>query len=441
MGCSRNSKWNKELPPTEDLYLAQRGLVLARTQIHLHTPFSWDACDINKQVCIENLRTALCMNRIDAAFLTDHPLNMAYQTFSDLLLSSPQDQPLLENGQIIANQIQCSNSHHALLSAGFENQVMALGMTQHLETDIEKRIELYTQGTPQGVSQLKNEVNAVVIVPHTESRSLELLQTLGMDGIEIYNIHANVSPAIRHDYLGFDYFKGLIDVITYWIDPYSEQEIDLAFIPFLKVSPIYAAKWGALLAQGIHVTGVGGNDAHQNLLPGSANDGDKIDSYRRMTRWLSNYLLVRDKTLPELKSALRHSRSWVVFEGLGTPVGFDFYSTTPDGVLELGDSASLLQKTPLTFQAQLPSLHPQTPQAGPAPTIILRLIQVRADGSQIEVARSKDSSLTFQALSPGAYRIEVSLIPRHFYPYIAYKRELLDQEYPWIITNPIFVEP
>lgn len=438
--CSRSRAWNKELPPTSELYSAQRGLILARTQIHLHTPYSWDACDIDKNVCFENLRAALCMNRVDAAFLTDHPNNMAYQEFSNLLLHSEQDTGVLKDSEIIANQITCPNSHQAILSAGFENQLMTVGMSHHIDPDPNIRLELYQKATPEIVQRLQTETDALVIIPHTESRELDLLKSLGMNGIEVYNIHANVSPIIRHDFLGFDYFKGLIDIITYWIDPYSSQETDLAFLPFLQVSPVYSQKWASLIAANKSILGVGGTDAHQNLLPGKANDGDKIDSYRRMTRWLNNYLFVKEKNIIELKSALKNGRNWIVFEGLGSPVQFDYYAHSETSIAELGDTLSLNSKK-VTLHASLPFLHKMTPQSQEKPSISIKLIRVNQDGSQTEVLNTQNSPLDYEASEPGAYRIEVGITPKHFSSFISYKNELLNQEYPWIITNHIFLKP
>ena len=438
--CGRSGEWNKELPSTRELYSAQRGLSLARTQIHLHTPYSWDACDIDEAVCFENLRSALCMNRIDAAFLTDHPNNMAYQEFKELLLHHSGDTGVLLDSKMIANQILCPNSHESIISAGFESQLMPIGMTQHLDSDPETRLSLYQEVTPEIVKRLQTETDALVLIPHTESRSIELLTSLGVNGIEVYNIHANVSPNIRHEFLGFDYFKGLFDVITYWIDPYSSQETDLAFIPFLQVSEVYSQKWAALLTAGQKVVGVGGDDAHQNLLPGKAPDGDKIDSYRRMTRWLSNYVLTTERTIPAIKAALLHSRNWVVFEGLGSPVDFDFYAESNGTITELGDELSLSGKQ-VTFHADLPALHKMTPQSKEKPSISLRLIQIAPNGSKKELIRTIDSSLSFQVSEPGSYRIEVGITPHHFSSFISYKKDLLRQEYPWIITNHIFVRP
>ena len=129
-----------------------------------------------------------------------------------------------------------------------------------------------------------------------------------------------------------------------------------------------------------------------------------------------------------------------MFEGLGTPVGFDFYAQTQQKTYELGENPSL-RETELSLQANLPKLHPMTPQLGGTPTIFLKLILVRADGSQRELTKTEDTSLTFKPDEAGAYRIEVSIIPRHYSNFISYKKELLNQEYPWIITNHIYVQP
>ena len=56
-----------------------RGLHFARVITHFHTPYSFDACDgkglsgtTPADWCVNDIKTALCTNRIDFVFTSDH---------------------------------------------------------------------------------------------------------------------------------------------------------------------------------------------------------------------------------------------------------------------------------------------------------------------------------------------------------------------------------
>ncbi len=444
LGCDGNH-WNKTLPSTQDLALI-RGYSEVRTSIHLHSPLSYDACDAGNSHCLSDLRSALCSNHIDFVFLTDHPSHMAETSFSELLLSIPGDEALVDtNGSIIGNKMTCSDYHQIQIMAGYEDQLMPIGMTNHLAGSSSDRLSLYTQQDksqdPSLVSNLQNLANAIVIIPHTESRDLSYLKTLGVNGIEIYNLHANINPNMRSNFLGFDYFSGLIDLTVYWVNPYGKQQPDLAFMSFLKVSPIYAQKWDALIASGSPVFGVAGNDSHQNFFPGMANDGDRVDSHRRLTRWVTNHFLVKSSTLVEIKSAILAGRGWIVFEGLGTPIGMDFHSQTHSTFAEIGATMTLIAGI-TTIHVEVPQLHSQSPRANALqePIITLRLKKVDSNGIETTVASSLGNSIDFTVQDVGAYRAEIGMIPIHLKSFMGYKNSQATEEIPWIITNHIYLK-
>jgi len=439
VGC-QSSSWNKSLPFSQDLG-SHRGYRLARTITHLHSPISYDACDEGNPNCLNNLRSALCDNHIDFAFLTDHPNRMASTDFSDLHLSLPGDQSLLLNGNVIGNQFSCNDSQKVQVMAGYEDKLMPIGMTKHLDPDSEIRNSLYGQSTSDLVSRLQTETNAIVMVPHTESRTNEHLANLGMNGIEIYNLHSNINPTIRTNFLGMDYFSGLVDLSVYWVDPYARQQPDLAFISFLKVSPIYAKKWDYLISNGKQIVGIAGNDSHQNFFSGIANDGDRVDSHRRLTRWIVNYFLVNDMTLSEVKGSISSGKGWVVFEGFGTPVGIDFYAKNGDSTAEIGGSLSF-QNGNSKIHAEIPTLHNESPQSGSKPLVIIHLKKVALDssGNESEVANSVGTSLDYTVDGAGAYRIEIGIVPLHLINYIGFKKQLVTQEMPWLISNHIYIQ-
>src|SRR5262249_12158523 len=84
--------WSKTLPPATVMG-ERRGLVPARGIVHLHSPYSHDACDNQprdpatkapNEACLDDLRTALCADQIDFAALTDHDDTMADEDFTTL---------------------------------------------------------------------------------------------------------------------------------------------------------------------------------------------------------------------------------------------------------------------------------------------------------------------------------------------------------------------
>jgi len=139
------------------------------------------------------------MNHIDFAFLTDHPDHMVDQEISGLVLNQSNDTAITQSGTMIGNQISCADGQIVNVTAGYEDRLMSLGMTQQLDPSPTVRSSLYIGETAALVTQLKTQASAVVVIPHTESRTVSQITAIGVDGIEIYNLHANVNPKIRHN--------------------------------------------------------------------------------------------------------------------------------------------------------------------------------------------------------------------------------------------------
>ena len=111
-----------------------RGAHPQRSIVHLHSPFSHDACDgmglvdgtVNES-CLADLRDALCRVHVDVAFITDHPDYAAEHSFSDLLLRRDGDQPIEVDGTTVGNRIVCSDGHTVDWMFGVEDELMPLG--------------------------------------------------------------------------------------------------------------------------------------------------------------------------------------------------------------------------------------------------------------------------------------------------------------------------
>ena len=182
-------------------------------------------------------------------------------------------------------------------------------------------------------------------------------------------------------------------------------------------------------------------DCHQNAVRTKLDDGERGDSYRRMMLWFSNHLLVRagadgqwnDR---DLKDALRSGRIYGAFELFGYPRGFDFHALENSAVREMGEEAHL--SNPVTLEATLPTITNLSPKA-PAPTLTLRILRAREGGWDLVHTGSEDVS--FAVTEPGAYRAEVRIVPAHLAGYLGMYEDALAVEYPYIYSNPIYVEP
>lgn len=415
----------------------------------MHTPYSYDACDkdgivdgVVNEDCLADIRTALCRNRVDYVFMTDHPDQMASYSMQELLLYRAGDELQLSGSDPIANRLQaCAEGVRPTLSVGFESRLMALGMTKHLAGDAAQRKTAYESEDVTVRNSLATDVDALVFIPHTESRTNETIQGLSPDGIEIYNTHANLDPKIRYRDLHAPPFQKIGSLLTYVVDPYSDLNPDFSFMQFLDIYPIYAQKWNQLTATGMHLSGILATDSHQNISKLKVADGERLDSHRRMMRLMSNHVLVQNNSYSysDVKQAVKNGRLWGVFEGLGSPVGMDFYATAGATVAGSGETFSLGGGTAL-ITVKLPALHPASPRDHLGiPQFRVVVKKAVADGSDKVVAQSINSDLSVTVSETGVYRAEIFMIPRHLKGLIGPFGRDADREFAWIITNPVYV--
>lgn len=411
-----------------------RGLREVRAIMHLHSHHSHDACDGDPQPngvpdedCLADLREGLCVPRIDVAMLSDHPTHASEAAFEELLLIRGMDEPILgDKGTPIASWMHCPDGHKVLVMPGIESaEMMPFGLEEHV-TDV------YGTSSPDAFAAIK-AAGGLAWVAHTEGRDVAELATLGLDGIELYQLHANLDPDIRVEDLGLPADDYLTKVFPFFISPGHQP--DLATLAFLLPNEPSIAALEAL-GQSQRITISAGTDAHQNVFPTPATDGERGDSYRRMIRWFNNRIRTPELTPAAVKAALRAGNSHIVFESIGTPVGFDFYAEGA-AVTEMGAEVSLAGG-PLTLRASLPTLDPRSPQGAEAP--VIRGLLIRAvDGSRETLETWSSGQVEVEAPGPGVYRVEVWVTPRHLLPYIEGAPEYADAEVPWIYSGAIFV--
>ncbi len=417
---------------------AVRGRRDYRAIIHLHSHHSHDACDGDPQPggvpdedCLQDLRDALCVTRIDVAFTTDHPVHATAATLEELLLIRGADEPILgEGGTPIASWLVCDSGHRVLMLPGVESgEMMPLGLEAHVEA-------AYGTSSPAAFQQIK-DVGALAWVAHTESRELAELATLGLDGLEMYQLHANLDPEIREEFLGLEPDGFLVGTAPFLFGKTPTPVPDLATLGFLVPNePSIVAL--ETLGQSQRLTISAGTDAHQNVAPTLASDGERIDSYRRMIRWFNNRLRVDGELSPaSAKAALRAGDNHIVFESFGTPIGFDFHARAGEAVTEMGAEVTLTDG--LVLVAALPRLDPRSPQGGPPPGVEGRLYRATGDGRE-QLESWTEGPLELAVPGPGVYRVEVWMTPRQLAPYLGDVAEnYTEVAVPWIYSAAIFV--
>ncbi len=441
--------WPHRLPDTAELG-DRRGRRLARTIIHLHSPLSHDACDgegfvdgaLADETCLAHFRDSLCALRIDAAMVTDHAPHLNEVTLEEALWIQPGDAPVTdESGGVFANRIACEDGHRTLVTVGSENAIMPLGLRRHpgdpdAPSTPEELITLY-DGRDAAAAEVFREAGALIWVAHTEEHPLDFFREIDVDGIELYNLHADVDPRIRSEHLGLE-DGGYLGELLKFGRPAFRLEPDLAVLAFLSRQGVSLDKWDTLLAEGTRVAGSGGCDAHENALSMPLGDGERGDSYRRMMIWITNHLLVdvpaSGVVEPDaVEDALDAGRFYVTHEVFGTPMGFDFTANEGGAVFEMGEDAPLGS----TLRVVRPTLPDGFPQ-NPGPTVTLHLIRSE-EGGGVEVAMAAEGDIEFVVDEAGAYRAEVRMMPEHAREYVRATADVLIHEVNWVYSNPIFV--
>jgi hypothetical protein len=426
-----------------------RGMHFSRIITHFHTPYSFDACDSkgldsdNQPVgwCVADIKQAFCDNHIDFIFVSDHVSHVSSTSIHDLLLLGPQDTVVNNTaGEPVANAIYCDNGQVPMMMPGIEGRLLALGLQHHAPGSVDDLTNLYGGEDATSEAAIAAQTGALMAVPHTESRDISLLQSLNPAAIEIYNVHANLDPKIRKQYLNLPPFEYIAKFLNYLVDPTKTLNADYIFMDFFQQSPVYFQLWNTLLAGGMHVTGMAGLDSHQNIFPEKASDGLRLDSHRRMTRFMNNFVLTTGTDIDSIKAAIVASKLYFVLEGLGTPIGLDYYGLADGVTTEMGSTMTTTTATTSSLVFNIPVVYPKFPgmDSIEKPEIWAELHLIDSTGAETVVATSKTAQLTYPNPVSGTYRVHTFMIPHHLRQFIFDKSEA-DAPMQWIITNPIVV--
>jgi hypothetical protein len=423
-----------------------RGLRDVRGLIHSHSVYSHDACDYAPMdpathaidsVCFEDFRRGLCQARHDFVMLTDHRESFSATAFPETLLYRAErgDALVERGGGPVASWAACpaeAGGGRALVLAGNEAGMMPVGLERHVSASEPERDALYGQATPEAVATLRAH-GAVVLLAHTEGWTPEEILALGVDGFEMFNLHAN---AVGGAGAALELLARLVDA------PETLPHPDLTILPIVHEDPVYLDHWATVLARGARAVTTIGTDCHRNSFPDLLSDGERIDSYRRMMVWMSNHLLLRPE--PDgswddrhLKDALRGGRLYGAFEVLGHPEGFDFFAHEGGSVREMGEILSLASGVELVVR--MPRVR-DLGAALPAPGLVMRLL-VADEGGWRVAAETDAPELRHAPSERGAYRAEVRMRPRHLGRWLAAYDALADADFVWIYSNAIYVAP
>ncbi len=468
-----------------------RGYKMLRGIVHLHSNWSHDGCypqheEIDPSLlvdCETEHRRAPCQAGIDFVMQTDHPGDVSDATFEQALHYRPEagDQLLNgSNGRLTANKVTCPDGSLVpsfLYFVGTEgSKNMPIGLSAPVPADL-WRVS-YDDATPIADAQAAiakvHEMGGYAFVCHPEQGdlSVETIKALPLDGIELFNFHPMLMAALGD---GFDQF---LRVDSFMNAGTTNPVPDLAIL--LLMAPIAndPLKFDASTPY-IRLTGFGATDIHRNVevpplcpsfeecgdytydYPNFAHlladggpvmlaDGDRMDSFVRSFRWMSNHTLVaadKPQDVDEVRQAIGLGRSFMAFDMMGMPKGFDFFAVADGNPVEMGKEiagttavkmylrAPTLAKTPWT----LPD-YPAWTEGQSGATMRTKVLKATTAGVQTVLDETGEGR-TFEIAvdGPGAYRVEVWVTPRHLRAGLKGVEDLAEKEVPYLYSNAIMV--
>ncbi len=467
-----------------------RGFLHMRGIVHAHSIYSHDGCapdapPIGSEAslkCLAEMRAAPCLAGIDFLMQTDHPGNVADTPFLDALHYQPADGDVIikdEEGRPLANRVTCPEGS---LVDRFYFYVGTEGGAKNMPVALSGPIppEVFSTGYADSVPLDKaraaiaqvHALGGVALAAHTEEGdiSVERIVALPLDGMEIYNFHANILKAM-------DNFDRLLLLDRFMGESGPDRPLaDLSLLTFLQPTTRDIEKFDQA-APRIHLIHIAANDVHRNVEfpvlcpegvqpdnfcgtladsgypefaaflatggPFPLNDGDRLDSYVRSYKWFSNHLFVNADDPDRIRKALRQGRGFSAFDGLGYPQGFDFFAVVGPDAHEMGDEIAFREGITLYLRAptlvEPPWGLPRVEDYG-AGEVTTRLVRATEGGSEVVLTLTgQGATAAFPVPGPGVYRVECDLVPRHLKPGLSGVEDLADDSYPYLYSNAIFI--
>jgi hypothetical protein len=480
-------------PPWTPQTLVERGYVEVRTIIHLHSAFSHDACDDHgldengtpDWTCIRRMKAALCKEQIGVAFMTDHPNYMDEQPFEALLYPELDkgDELLESDGVAWGVRYPCPDGQGGpdgtvVLVPGFEGtHTMPIGLRQHLADMSHYGVSLVDGTADDAVDAMTADVRAaggMVTIAHSEQDELpfSMIAEHDIPLMELYNFHANFNTVLG------DNLASAIFALELFLGTSDKPRADLTALVMLDTYPTKALdKWRTVSAIR-PITAFAGSDVHENVIvpaicagssacddiaiehPNLVNllknggniilaDQERIDAYERIFRWVQNRVMVGPgEALPAgAEVALEAGRNVVVFEVLGDAVGASILAITgTEAAPEYHDMGSTVH---VADGATLWARSPDVPVPGnnaywsDGSSAAMTATLYRTDGDGITAVHSWTEPGTWVSLpldAPGAYQMEVTLVPRHLLDELGAATDLATKSFRWVETNAVRVE-
>jgi hypothetical protein len=256
--------------------------------------------------------------------------------------------------------------------------------------------------------------------------------------MEIYNIHASFK-AQGHG------LRALLPDLLVNQRRYPDQSFRLVF----DRPTANLRRWDEL-NQTRHITGIAGNDCHQNtgfrgivtttntlrvedtsprtlrefklnwltrcvaricfgpLEPNRKLFHVQLDPYERMARFVNTHVLARELSEPAILDSLRAGRVFIGFDQLADSAGFLWLAESKAGRAVMGETLAFSGDTRLRAASPLPCR-----------------FTVMKDGKAL--CQQEGRALEWTPPGPGKYRVEAEL-------------KVLDDWVPWVYANPIQLE-
>ena len=254
-------------------------------------------------------------------------------------------------------------------------------------------------------------------------------------GMEIYNIHTDFKRSSTR-------LRAMVPDLLVNQRRYPEHVFRTIFVPPVE----FLCRWDEL-NRTRHITGIAGNDCHQNVgVRGIYTTADTIrvedtspkvlkefklnwftrplarllfgplkpnrrlfhfqlDPYERSARFVNTHVLARSLSEPTILDGLRAGRVFIGFDMIASSSGFQWFAADGTNQTVMGEAAPFSPATRLAAKSPLPCRF----------TII-------KNGSA--VYHQEGRALDWTPSEPGKYRVEAEL-------------KVLDNWVPWVYANPI----
>jgi hypothetical protein len=498
----------EDLAPQGPTGPESRGWQLLRGVVHLHSALSHDGCGPNgyedfggpDPACVDELRAAPCTTAMDFLMMTDHPGYSQDHSFEDVVQYREEagDELLYDElERPFANRIHCGDGSlvdHFYVFGGTEgSKQMPIGMAG----PIPKQVYQTSFGdsepleSAQEAMALVHEQGGYGFACHTEEKSIsvERIVELPLDGMEIYNLHANLMA-------GLESMDSIFAMDRFMPGSENPPDCDLAVLLFLSEVAKDVEKFD-LVAPQVRISHIAATDIHRNVeipalcpdgiegslceafaedYPNFAQfatvggpvplaDGDRIDSYARSFRWFANYALVKEHEPQDIREAIGKGRSFSAFDLFGRPTLFDFFvdrdvvehgeggdaDVDPHAdeadadmtVVEMGEETPFVEGMVARFNVPRLEATAWRADAGwdyDQAQLTCRLIRADASGSTVLLEASEQGSAHEVPLdAPGAYRVQCDIVPKHVAVSLEEMTDLAKKTFPYIYSNAIFL--